>query len=120
MAKSLSCPGGRGLARGRQVRQERRQEANCGQKRADAVHDVEAHDVSELAEPGRAQAANPEGKAEELFHPFKQRSKNRSGLGLGLSISRRAVEANAGTLTVRNVPGTGCVFTIDLPRSAGT
>jgi len=61
----------------------------------------------------------PDGKAEELFQPFQQRSKNRSGLGLGLSISRRAVEANGGTLTVRNVPGNGCVFTIDLPRSAG-
>jgi signal transduction histidine kinase len=35
---------------------------------------------------------------------------------LGLSISRRSVEANHGTLSVRDVPGTGCVFTIDLPR----
>ena len=60
----------------------------------------------------------PDGKVEELFHPFKKSSKNRSGLGLGLSISRRAVEANDGTLTVRNVEGRGCVFTIDLPRSA--
>jgi signal transduction histidine kinase len=60
-----------------------------------------------------------DGKVEELFHPFTQRDKNRSGLGLGLSISRRAVEANDGTLTVRNVAGTGCVFTIDLPRSIG-
>ncbi|HTL32146.1 MAG TPA: HAMP domain-containing sensor histidine kinase [Kofleriaceae bacterium] len=61
----------------------------------------------------------PPGKAEELFEPFKQRSSDRSGLGLGLSISRRAVEANRGTLTVRNIAGTGCVFTIDLPRSTG-
>jgi len=28
----------------------------------------------------------------------------------------RLVEANNGVLSVRNVPGTGCVFTIDLPR----
>ena len=40
---------------------------------------------------------------------------DRSGLGLGLSISRRAVEACGGTLRVRNVPGVGCVFTVDLP-----
>jgi signal transduction histidine kinase len=60
----------------------------------------------------------PDGKAEELFQPFKQGSKNRSGVGLGLSISRRAVEANDGTLTARNLAGKGCVFTIDLPRSA--
>ncbi len=36
--------------------------------------------------------------------------------GLGLSICRRSVEANHGSLRVRNLPGTGCVFTIDLPR----
>jgi signal transduction histidine kinase len=57
----------------------------------------------------------PPGRAEDLFRPFTQRSANRSGLGLGLSISHRAVEANGGTLTVRDVPGTGCVFTIALP-----
>jgi signal transduction histidine kinase len=57
----------------------------------------------------------PPGRAEDLFHPFTQRSENRSGLGLGLSISRRAIEANGGTLTVRDIPGTGCVFTIKLP-----
>ena len=61
----------------------------------------------------------PADKAEALFRPFKQQSSDRSGLGLGLSISRRAVEANDGKLTVRDVPGKGCVFTIDLPRSAG-
>ena len=57
----------------------------------------------------------PPGRVEDLFIPFTQRSDNRSGLGLGLSISRRAVEANGGTLTVRDVPGTGCVFTVALP-----
>jgi signal transduction histidine kinase len=61
----------------------------------------------------------PGDKVEELFRPFKQASSDRGGLGLGLSISRRAVEANGGNLNVRNVPGTGCVFTIDLPRSGG-
>jgi signal transduction histidine kinase len=60
----------------------------------------------------------PTGKAEELFRPFEQLSAERTGLGLGLSISRRGVEANGGTLYVRNLPGTGCVFTIDLPRTA--
>ncbi len=36
----------------------------------------------------------PPGRSEELFQPFAQRSADRTGLGLGLSISRRAVEAN--------------------------
>jgi signal transduction histidine kinase len=40
-----------------------------------------------------------------------------AGLGLGLAISRRAVEANGGRLRVRNRPGVGCVFTIDLPQA---
>jgi signal transduction histidine kinase len=61
----------------------------------------------------------PAGKAEDLFRPFEQKSSNRTGLGLGLSISRRAVQANDGTLNVRNLSGKGCVFTIDLPRSGG-
>lgn len=58
----------------------------------------------------------PPGKAEELFRPFEQRSSDRTGLGLGLSISRRSVEANGGKLQVRDVPGTGCIFTVELPR----
>ena len=58
----------------------------------------------------------PLGAADHLFVPFKQSSADTSGLGLGLAISRRAVEANNGTLRVRDIPGSGCVFTIDLPR----
>jgi hypothetical protein len=60
----------------------------------------------------------PPGKAEDLFLPFSQRSNKRSGLGLGLTISRKGVEAMGGTLRVRDLPGKGCVFVIDLPRLA--
>ena len=60
----------------------------------------------------------PSGLADKMFHPFTQGGKDKSGLGLGLSICRRSVEANRGTLSVRNVAGLGCVFTIDLPRHA--
>ncbi|MET1162566.1 MAG: HAMP domain-containing sensor histidine kinase [Pseudoxanthomonas sp.] len=56
------------------------------------------------------------GPAETMFKPFVQDAEDRSGLGLGLSIARRSVEANGGTLSVRNLAGSGCVFTIDLPR----
>jgi signal transduction histidine kinase len=58
----------------------------------------------------------PPGKAEELFLPFEQRGTDRTGLGLGLDIARRSVEACGGRLRVRDVPGSGCVFTMDLPR----
>ena len=58
----------------------------------------------------------PTGTAERLFMPFAQSGEDRSGLGLGLDISRRSVEANNGVLSVRDVPRIGCIFTIDLPR----
>ena len=61
----------------------------------------------------------PPGRAAELFKPFHQRGADRSGLGLGLSITYRGVAACGGRVEVRNVPGTGCVFTIDLPRCMG-
>ena len=39
------------------------------------------------------------GDVETMFRPFTQSGANKTGLGLGLSISRRNVEANEGTLT---------------------
>ena len=58
----------------------------------------------------------PSGDGAALFQPFVQESADQSGLGLGLSISQRSVEANQGQLSARDVPGIGCVFTISLPR----
>jgi signal transduction histidine kinase len=58
----------------------------------------------------------PTGSEEKMFTPFTQRSDDKSGLGLGLSIARNSVESDLGTLGVRDVPGVGCVFTIALPR----
>ncbi|MDQ6622391.1 MAG: HAMP domain-containing histidine kinase [Verrucomicrobiota bacterium] len=60
----------------------------------------------------------PEGEAEYMFLPFTQSGLNKTGLGLGLPISRRGVEVNDGTLDVHNKPGSGCIFRIDLPRHA--
>jgi signal transduction histidine kinase len=57
----------------------------------------------------------PSGIPEKLMLPFVQSGQDRSGLGLGLDICRRSVEANNGILRVRDVPGSGCIFTIDLP-----
>jgi signal transduction histidine kinase len=59
----------------------------------------------------------PSGIPEKLLSPYVQSGRDRSGLGLGLDICRRSVEANQGVLRVRDVPGSGCVFTIDLPSS---
>ena len=60
----------------------------------------------------------PPGNAEKMFTPFSQRSGDRTGMGLGLSIARKSVEADSGILSVRDRPGEGCIFTIDLPRHA--
>jgi signal transduction histidine kinase len=60
----------------------------------------------------------PAGDTEAVFAPYAQAGGDRSGLGLGLSISRRSVEANHGRLAARDIPGHGCVFSIELPRHA--
>lgn len=58
----------------------------------------------------------PKGNVERLFMPFSQHNTDRTGLGLGLSIARQSIMADGGALTVRDLPGTGCVFTVSLPR----
>lgn len=58
----------------------------------------------------------PSSDTEALFQSFTQKHEDKSGLGLGLSIARKSIEANQGILSVRDMPGSGCVFTIDLPR----
>jgi len=62
----------------------------------------------------------PSGATEALFQPFEQRGADRSGLGLGLAITRQAIEADGGTVSVRDLPGRGCVFTIDMPLAVGS
>ena len=58
----------------------------------------------------------PEGNAEAFFTPFgARRGKDRTGLGLGLNVSRKAVKTFGGDIRIRNLPGKGCIFTIELP-----
>jgi signal transduction histidine kinase len=60
----------------------------------------------------------PESKG-DLFEPFgERRGTDRSGLGLGLSIARQAMRAHGGDVRIRNMPGHGCVFTIEMPLAA--
>ena len=59
----------------------------------------------------------PEGTAERLFRPFEQGSRDRSGVGLGLAICRRGAESLGAKISVRDLPGKGCVFAFDLARS---
>jgi len=59
----------------------------------------------------------PPHAATDLFKAFAQKNENRTGLGLGLTIARRAIALNHGTVEVRNLAGKGCVFKIILPKS---
>ena len=53
---------------------------------------------------------------DDPFQSFgKRRGSDRTGLGLGLSIARKAVGAHGGDIHIRNIPGKGCVFTVDVP-----
>lgn len=49
----------------------------------------------------------------KIFEPFYTMKK--SGLGLGLAISRAIIEQHAGTLTADSVQGKGATFTIRIP-----
>ena len=59
----------------------------------------------------------PPGAAEAIYRPYEQWGADRTGLGLGLAISRQAIEANGGKLSLRDVPGQGCVFVVEMPRA---
>jgi signal transduction histidine kinase len=58
----------------------------------------------------------PAGNVGDLFLPFEQRGIDRTGAGLGLAFCRWAVDGIGGTISARDLPGIGCVFTVDLPR----
>jgi signal transduction histidine kinase len=56
---------------------------------------------------------------DRLFTPFfradRSRARASGGVGLGLALSRRIVEAHGGTLVARSAPGEGTTMTIALP-----
>jgi signal transduction histidine kinase len=57
----------------------------------------------------------PDSKSDPFAAFGEQRGTDRTGLGLGLSIARKAVRTHGGDIHVRNMPGKGCVFLIDIP-----
>ncbi len=56
----------------------------------------------------------PEEHMESIFEPFKTYKKE--GTGLGLSLSKRIIEAHGGSISVSSKNGQGAVFTITLPQ----
>jgi signal transduction histidine kinase len=61
----------------------------------------------------------PEGEAERVFLPFtrleESRSRAHGGLGLGLPLARRAIEAHGGTLKLLRFAPQGAVFEWRIP-----
>src|SRR5690606_22997160 len=55
----------------------------------------------------------PERIAEKIFEPFF--TTRATGTGLGLSLARRAVEAQGGTLTLHSEQTQGACFRMSLP-----
>jgi signal transduction histidine kinase len=82
-------------------------------------------DISLLAEQGPSQVAvafRDEGAGigsdilGRIFEPFFTSKPN--GIGLGLSVSRKIVEAHNGTIEVCSEPGKGTTFTVVFPRAS--
>ncbi len=53
---------------------------------------------------------------ERFYRTDQSRNRESGGFGLGLTIVKELVEAMAGTVTVRSVPGKGSIFTVNLPN----
>lgn len=60
------------------------------------------------------------GDQSRIFDAFERAApvENFSGLGLGLYITRRIVEAHGGVIEVASTPGQGATFVVTLPRQA--
>jgi signal transduction histidine kinase len=54
---------------------------------------------------------------DRIFEPFYTTKTGRRGVGLGLAIAKKFIEANNGRIEVDSRPGEGSVFTVRLPLS---
>ncbi|WP_225408337.1 HAMP domain-containing sensor histidine kinase [Stigmatella hybrida] len=60
----------------------------------------------------------PATERESIFEPFRRSTRNRDtipGVGLGLSVARRILEAHGGHIEVESTPGVGSTFRFRLP-----
>ena len=60
----------------------------------------------------------PDGAGDPFQSFGERRGKDQTGLGLGLSIARKAVRAQGGDIHIHNMPGKGCVFAIEMALAA--
>jgi len=60
----------------------------------------------------------PENLREEIFNPFVTTKK--TGVGLGLSVVSKIVDAHHGSIRLENNPGAGAIFTLFFPLAQST
>jgi two-component system, OmpR family, sensor histidine kinase VicK len=63
----------------------------------------------------------PEADLNHLFEPFHRAANvgTISGTGLGMVITKEAVELHGGTIIVESQVGTGTTFTVSIPLNQG-
>jgi signal transduction histidine kinase len=72
--------------------------------------------VLEVEDTGIGIEAKDVGRIFERFYRVdKARSRELGGTGLGLSIVKHIVEAHAGKVSVKSVPGRGSTFRVEIP-----
>jgi signal transduction histidine kinase len=84
-------------------------------------------DITLTLEPGEAVLAVTDrgigiqpGEYDQIFEPFRRTGASRDltpGVGLGLSIAKRIVEAHGGRIALTSTPGRGSTFRVHLPTS---
>ena len=55
---------------------------------------------------------------QEIFEEFVRVDPTSSGMGLGLAIAKRLMQAHRGKIWVESEPGQGCAFSFLLPMNA--
>jgi signal transduction histidine kinase len=90
----------------------------------DATHPVVLRIDGQAADRIVIRVANqgviPPSQMPELFNPFQASLESRvskNGLGLGLYIVKKFIDAHGGTVSVRSAPAQGTVFEIVMPRA---
>lgn len=67
-------------------------------------------------------AGVPDDELDRLFEPFHRtaeaRDRQSGGIGLGLTITRRAVRLHGGSATARNAPDSGLIVELSLPATS--
>ncbi len=72
--------------------------------------------VLSLTDPGHG---IEEASLQMIFEPFRRVSNVPAGVGLGLAITRRLVEAHGGSIDAESVIGHGSTFRVHLPLAPG-